>query len=43
MKAGEVDELKHRIEELEALLTRHAPKKKSTVKSAPKRKSRRKS
>jgi hypothetical protein len=39
MKGSEVEELKHRIEELESLLTRHGPKKKS----APKRKSRRKS
>jgi polyhydroxyalkanoate synthesis repressor PhaR len=43
MKAGEVDELKHRIEELESLLTKHAPKKKRALKSAQKRKSRRKS
>ncbi len=43
MKAGEVDELKHRIEELESLLTRRTPKKKSAPKTAPKRKSRRKS
>jgi len=43
MKAGEVEELKHRIEELESLLTRRAPKKKRALKSTPKRKSRRKS
>lgn len=42
-KASEVGELKRRIEELESLLTRHAPKKKSTQKTARKRKSRRKS
>ncbi len=43
MKAGEVDELKHRIEELESLLSRHAPKKKNARKTAQNRKSRRKS
>lgn len=43
MKASEVDELKQRVEELELLLTKRAPKKKSTRKSPPKRKSRRKS
>lgn len=42
MNASEVDELKHRIEELESLLTRRTPKKKSTQKTAHKRKSRRK-
>ncbi|MGA2372132.1 MAG: hypothetical protein ABSG11_15810, partial [Candidatus Korobacteraceae bacterium] len=42
MNASEVDELKRRIEELESLLTRSAPKK-SQKKSPQKRQSRRKS
>jgi BMFP domain-containing protein YqiC len=44
MKAGEVDELKHRIEELESLLTKRPPKKKKRAKEHAKAgKSRRKS
>jgi len=43
MPAGEVDELKQRVAELESLLTKSTPKKKRALKSPPKPKSRRKS